>query len=208
MKKKRQVNTYWLLKALCCVAFFAFWTAKCDAQLGTPPIIAVQPLGISVLNGGTASLSATAVSLTPMEFHWFCNGRSVPSSQVANVVIPLVGTITTLTITNATAGNAGNYYVKIENGVGEVTSSNADLLVLGNVVPATLNIVTSTLQMTTSGFNIQLSGPSGSNYVIEASTDLNNWTPIATNAAPTGTVSYIDTDASKYPNRFYRARIQ
>lgn len=153
-------------------------------------------------------MSATAVSLTPMEFHWFCNGKAVPNSQVANVVVPLVGTITTLTITNATSGSAGSYYVKIENGVGEITSSNATLLVLGDVVPETLNIVTSTLQMTASGFNIQLSGPAGSNYVIEASTDLKNWTPIATNSAPSGTVSYIDTQASNYPSRFYRARIQ
>lgn len=208
MKKKRQVNTYWLLKAAVCSVFFAFWTAKCDAQLGTPPIIAVQPVGISVQNGGTASLNSTVVSLTPMEFHWFCNGHPVPNSQVANVVVPLVGTISTVTVSNATSSSAGGYYLKVQNGVGEATSSTATLVVLANVVPATLNIVTSTLQMTTSGFNIQLSGPAGSNYVIEASTDLKNWAPIATNAAPTGAVSYIDTEASKYPSRFYRARVQ
>ncbi len=199
---------YWLLKTALCAGFLAFWTGKCEAQLGTPPIIAVQPLGISVQNGGTASVSATAVSLTPMEFHWFYNGKSIQKPQVANVVVPLVGTITTLIITNATAASAGQYYVKIENGVGEVTSSNATLVVLANVVPATLNIVSNALQMTASGFNIQLSGPAGSNYVIEASTDLKNWTPIATNAAPTGTVSYIDTQATNYPSRFYRARLQ
>jgi hypothetical protein len=208
MEEKRQVSMYWLLKATFCAAFFAFWTAKCDAQLGTPPIIVVQPVGISVQNGGTASLTATVVSLTPMEFHWLCNVYSVPNSSVANIVVPLVGTVTTLTISNATSASAGQYRLKVENGVGEVTSINATLVVLGSIVPETLNIVSSTLKMTAGGFNIQLSGPSGSNYVIEASTDLKNWVPISTNAAPSGIVSYMDTDATNYPSRFYRARIQ
>ena len=198
---------YWLLKTAVCAAFLAFWTVKCEAQLGIPPIVAVQPVGISVLNGGTASLTATAVSLTPMEFHWFHNGKAVPNTQVANVVVPLVGTVTTLTMTNFTSPSAGSYYVKIENGVGEVTSSNANLVVVAAVVPEAVNLVTSTLQMT-NGFNIQLSCPAGPNYVIEASTDLKNWTPIATNAAPSGTVSCLDTSATNYPNRFYRARTQ
>jgi hypothetical protein len=209
MKRKRQVNMHWLLKAALCLMFLAFWNAKCDAQgLGTPPLIAVQPLGISVLNGGTAAISTTAVSTTPMEFHWYFNGEKMNNPPVANLVIPLVGTVSTLNITNASAATAGQYYVKIENGVGEVKSSSATLIVVANIVPVTLNIVTSTLGMTANGFNLQLSGPSGSNYVIEASTDLNSWTPISTNAAPGGSVTYTDTAATNLLSRFYRARLQ
>jgi len=48
----------------------------------------------------------------------------------------------------------------------------------------------------------------GSTYVILASTDLANWTPIATNVANTGTVVFTDTSSSNYPVRFYRAMVQ
>jgi hypothetical protein len=208
MKEKRQVNTYWLLKAALCLVFFGFGAAKCDAQLGTPPIIAVQPLGISVLNGGTATLTTTAVSLTPMEFQWYFNNQKMTNPPVANVVVPLVGTISTLSISNASSANAGQYYVKVENGVGEVTSSSATLLVVASVVSQTLNILSTGTGMTSNGFNVQLSGPPGSNYVIEASTDLKNWAPISTNTSPSGSVSYVDTAVTNFPSRYYRARLQ
>lgn len=132
----------------------------------------------------------------------------MPHAAVLNIVVPLVGTVSTLTISNATPADAGSYTLTVSNAVGSVTSSNATLLVLGNVVPVTLDIVTSALGMTAKGFNVQLSGPSGSNYVIEASTDLQNWAPISTNAAPSGKVSYTDTAATNFPSRFYRARLQ
>lgn len=208
--EKRQVNTYWLLKAAVCLLFFAFWAAKCDAQLGTPPIIAVPPLGVSVQSGDTASLIATAVSLTPMQFTWNCNGHPMPHAHVANLVT-LAGTVSTLTISNATPADAGSYTLTVSNAVGSVTSIPATLVVLGNIVPATLNILTGAsggTGMTPAGFNVQLSGPAGSNYVIEASTDFKNWVPISTNAAPSGTVSYMDTAATNFPSRFYRARFQ
>lgn len=214
MIQKSQVRMHWLLKAALCLALFAFWAAKCDAQLGTPPIIAVPPVGISVQSGDTASLTATAVSLTPMQFVWNCNGHPMPHARIANIVVPLVGTVSTLTISNATPADGGSYTLTVSNAVGSVTSDPATLIVLGNIVPATLNILTGGTGgtggsgMTSSGFNVQLSGPAGSNYVIEASTDLKNWVPISTNAAPSGTVSYIDTAATNFPSRYYRARLQ
>jgi len=206
MKQKRQVNTYWLLKMALCFEFSAFCAAKCEAQLGGPPSISVQPLGVSVQSGGTALIATTAVSLTPMTFTWKFKGNAMTNPQVANVN-GVVGVVSTLTIPDATSANAGDYSVTIVNGVGTTTSSNANLVVLLDV-PATLSIVTSSLGLTTNGFNLQLSGPSGSNYVIEASTDLQSWKPISTNAAPNGTVSYTDTAATNFPARFYRAMLQ
>jgi Immunoglobulin domain len=193
-----------------CSAFLVFFTAKSHAQLGTPPIIAVQPLGLAVQNGGTAVLTTTAVSLTSMQFHWLFNNQPVPTTNttVVNVNVPLVGTVSTLTVNNVSPTSAGNYSVQVVNGVGSVTSSDATLVVLASTVSNVLNIVSAATGMTASGFKIQLSGPSGSNYVILASTDCKNWVPISTNAAPTGTVSYTDTEAKNLPFRYYRAMIQ
>jgi len=57
------------------------------------------------------------------------------------------------------------------------------------------------LGLSTNGFLLSGSGAPGYNYVIEASTNLVNWTPVETNPAP---FQFIDIAASNYPVRFYR----
>jgi len=187
------------------LAFFCLCVLKSDAQLGTPPVIAVQPLGISVQNGGTALISATAVSLTSMQFQWYQNGKKYNNgNDVVNVVVPLVGTVSTLTLSGVKSSDAGTYSVVVKNAVGQVTSSNAVMVVLANTVSNVVNIVSSGTHVVPSGFQIQLSGLANSNYVIQASTDLKIWTPISTNSSATGSISYIDTAAKAMPNRYYR----
>jgi len=197
-------------KAAIGLIFFGFLTTRSHAQIGTPPIIAVQPLGVAVQNGGTALLTTTAVSLTSMKFYWLFNGQPVSATNtiVVNVVVPLVGTVSTLTVNDASPASAGNYSVRVVNGVGSTSSSNAALIVLTATVTNVLNIISAGTGMTAAGFKLQLSGPSGSNYVIQASTDLKNWISIATNAAPTGSIFYTDTAATNLPVRYYRAKIQ
>ena len=53
-------------------------------------------------------------------------------------------------------------------------------------------------------FQIGFYGNPGSNYVLEATTNLSNWTPISTNAAPTTPFNMIDPGATNFPYRFYR----
>ena len=53
-------------------------------------------------------------------------------------------------------------------------------------------------------FQLQFLGAIGSNYVLQASTNLMNWTPLATNPATTNAVNFVDVNSSNYPNRFYR----
>ncbi len=54
-------------------------------------------------------------------------------------------------------------------------------------------------------FQFQVKLPSGFAYEIEASTDTKNWTSIASGTAQTDTVEHLDSDASKFSFRFYRA---
>ena len=53
-------------------------------------------------------------------------------------------------------------------------------------------------------FQMGFSGVTGSNYVLEASTDLFNWIPISTNTALTNFFNLVDPGASNFPRRFYR----
>jgi hypothetical protein len=59
--------------------------------------------------------------------------------------------------------------------------------------------------MTANGFELHLSGPMVSTYVILASTNMLDWIPISTNSTLTGSAVFTDTDAIKKPARFYRA---
>jgi len=210
MKGMRKYSKYRLKETVICLVFLGFFTVRSNAQLGTPPIIIVQPLGLAVQNGGTAVLTTTAVSLTSMQFQWIFNGKQIKKNHttVVNVVIPLVGTVSTLTLDDIDSSSEGTYSVEVKNGVGSVTSSNAALVVLTTTVSNVVNIVSAGTGMLANGFQIHLSGPPGSNYVIQASSDLKNWTPISTNAAPTGSVSYTDAAATNLSYRYYRAIIQ
>lgn len=200
-----------LRKAAICLAFFGFLTAKCVAGLGLPPVIAVPPLGLAVQNGGTAILTATATSLTSMQLTWLYKGQPIQNPQVVNVVVPLVGTVSTLTIPNVSPANEGAYSIQAHNGGGTVTSSDATLIVLTTTVSNVLNvvnIVTTGTGLTPNGFQLNLTKPANSNCVIEASADLRNWTAISTNSVASTNVSFLDTAATNMTFRYYRARLQ
>jgi uncharacterized repeat protein (TIGR03806 family) len=54
------------------------------------------------------------------------------------------------------------------------------------------------------GFQMSLTGTTGSNYVLQASTNLMNWTPISTNLATTNIFNIYDPAATGFSKRFYR----
>lgn len=53
-------------------------------------------------------------------------------------------------------------------------------------------------------FRLKFSGVTGSNYVLEASTNLINWIPLITNVATTNVFDVLDSQATNFPYRFYR----
>ena len=76
-----------------------------------------------------------------------------------------------------------------------------------NVVPVSAPLQIRSGQMLGKGFELHLSGPEGSFYVIQASSDNTRWTPIATNYAANGSLQFTDPDAVNHPMRFYRAHM-
>jgi hypothetical protein len=63
-----------------------------------------------------------------------------------------------------------------------------------------------TTEAFTSGgvFQLGFSGAAGNRYVLQASTNLIDWTPIATNMATTNLFNLMDSNAAAFPSRFYR----
>ncbi|RMF67830.1 MAG: hypothetical protein D6743_04275 [Calditrichaeota bacterium] len=79
--------------------------------------------------------------------------------------------------------------------------------------PAGLNLkaiksrtVNSPTVLTNGGFGLTLGADPASAAIIEASTNLVDWAPIATNAPFTGLWDFVTFDLTNYPHRFFRAR--
>ena len=117
--------------------------------------------------------------------------------------MPIAGaTSTNLTLTNVTLGDAGNYDVLASNVFGSTTSSVATLTVFIPAIAATLNSPTYT---TNNQFQFTVTGTAGSNYAVQVAANLAApaaWISLFTNASP---FTFVDSNASNFPQRFYRA---
>jgi hypothetical protein len=196
-------------KAAMCLLCFGILVSQSYAQLGGPPVFLVQPVGISVQNGGTATFLAVAASSTQMSYHWYYSNALTHANQKVPDASgnPLFG-VMTCTVSNVTAATAGSYWVEVKNKTGTTASAYVQLLVNLPITNVTnvLSVLSSTL--TTAGFKLHMSGPPGSNYVIYASSNLVNWTAIATNSSPTGIADFTDGEATNLAFRYYRAVVQ
>ena len=81
-----------------------------------------------------------------------------------------------------------------------VTVTNVAAGFAGSLSPMSLDV-----SSTNNGMFMTLSGPSQYNYLVEASTNLVNWTPFAILSNTNGAVQFCDPDAGNYKQRFYRA---
>jgi hypothetical protein len=57
------------------------------------------------------------------------------------------------------------------------------------------------------GNYFEVIGPSGSNVVIQASTDLQTWIPLQTNLLGSGPLYFSDPQSTNNVQRFYRAQL-
>jgi hypothetical protein len=165
-----------------------------QAQVGPPPTIIEQPKSQTVQRGSNVTFSVVAVSITTLRYKWYFNGGNA-GNGFGNATA-------SFTVTNVQPNDAGTYAVEVRNSSGTVMSSNAVLTV---VAPSVMCV---SPQMTTNGFSFQLLGPSNASYIVAASSNLTDWAPISTNAAPTGSVIFTDPAARDFGARFYRATVR
>jgi hypothetical protein len=100
--------------------------AVCQAQIGPPPLISVQPLDQTVLIGSDATFGVVAVSVTQLSYGWRFNEGSASGSTGKRAY----------TIHSVKLSDAGAYSVVVKNASGSVTSAPAVLNVIDlNVAP-------------------------------------------------------------------------
>jgi len=158
-----------------------------------PPTIITNPQSQTVQQGTSAALTVSAIGMPSPALQWRTNKVKYGGR-----------TATLLTVPNFQAVNQGDYDVVVTNLAGSVTSSLATLY-----LDSPLRF-TNYERMTTNSFNFLLLGKVGTNYIIQATTNLatTNWIPIYTNLATYGLTFYADTNMRSDTNRFFRATIK
>jgi hypothetical protein len=155
------------------------------------PVFAVYPTNTVASLGGNATFYAYAnSSFPPIGYQWRKQGSPIPGTYSS-----------TLTLTNVTLADAGNYVVLANNLYGSAVSPEFTLTVFIPAIPATLGSPTYTAN---NQFQFTVNGTAGTNYIVQVSTNLAtaNWVSLFTNATP---FTFIDTNAHSFTQRFYRA---
>lgn len=90
-----------------------------EVEAADSPAILVQPLSQTAPEGSQAGFSVLAGGVPPLSYQWRKGGNSLPGQ-----------TNISLTITNVTVADAGDYSVAVINALGSLASSNATLTVM------------------------------------------------------------------------------
>ena len=159
--------------------------------MGTPqlPVILTQPIGQTNYEGISTVFSVQA-GLEPLSYQWLKNGSNVVAATNA-----------TLVLTNTVVRDAGDYRVTVSNPHGSETSTVASLTV--KVRPAV-----DLLNFRVGQAALWVTAQNGNRVIVEASTDLHNWTGIQTNLVGEGTLGFSLNDplSKGFGTRFYRVR--
>lgn len=115
----------------------------------------------------------------------------VPVSNVTNVTIS--GLVKGLTYYFAATSHDSNY---------NQSAFSPEISETAGVVAQAAGWLSAAVGLPAGQFGFALSGTTGGQYVVQASTDLMNWVALQTNVAP---FNFVDSNAAGFPRRFYRA---
>jgi hypothetical protein len=180
--------------------YIAQWNGSTWSALGSgmgasaPSVSYVRALAVSgsmLYAGGTFTTAGGGAANYIAQ--WDGNSWSALGSGMNNNVLALGVSGSTLYAGGAftTAGTNVSAYVAIAN------------------LPISITIITpnAAVGFTNGVFGFGVSGPSGSNVVIEASSNLQTWIPLKTNLLGTGLLYFSDSQSPTNHQRFYRAQL-
>jgi hypothetical protein len=157
-----------------------------DAPTNQPPTITGMLTTNTAIAGQTVTFSITASGTGPLTYQWIYNANNIATATNA-----------VLTLSNVTSAQAGTYYVNVSNSAGSTNSTTASL----TVYPTAAATLTQAAYVS-GQFALNISGVTNSQYVVQASTNLLDWVSVQTNTAP---FTFVDSNASQFSQRFYRA---
>jgi uncharacterized repeat protein (TIGR01451 family) len=153
------------------------------------PRILAGPQNQTVAAGSDVFLGAAAAGTAPLTYQWSYNNGAIPSATNAS-----------LTLRNVTVGQSGTYSVLVVNSSGNAAA--AALVTITNPPPRAL--FAAPAFSGSNGLLLNLSVSVGNTYRFQASTNLADWSTLATlYANGTNTVCF-DPSAAAFRARFYR----
>lgn len=176
---------------------FLLCTTPAFAQLR----IVVQPKDRFLNPGVTSSLSVTAAGTGPFGYQWVFNG--VPLEGMTNRV---------LNLRNVQAELNGDYHVVVNDASGSITSQVVRVKVFVPAPHAFSSLQVSPgkpATLTFIGETSALFGPYNDLYPVEVSSNLVDWSPLATLQRANRELvplTFSDTHAAQFDQRFYRLR--
>lgn len=151
-----------------------------------PPILFQQPISQTAELASDVNLRVAAVGSPPFSYRWRFNGADIPG-----------GTSSTLALANFTSAREGLYQVLVSNAGGSVNSAPV-MALLNN--PVRIQYGAGNCRN-----DLRLTGPAGNTFILQTSSNLANWTPVATNIASTGIIDLHHAGLPTTRTRFYRA---
>ncbi len=151
-------------------------------ETGGNPTVVVEPVSRYGARGDGFQLTSLAVGSPPLGFQWFHNGTPVWGADSSS-----------MELSDLQPALAGDYFLVVSNHLGAATSAVA----MVNLSEGMLR----TPRWTEGGFLLEVSGIPGWDYVVQNSTNLIDWTSLATNKAP---FTFLDSSADAGSPRFYR----
>jgi acetyl esterase/lipase len=121
-----------------------------------PPVLTAQPVAVTTCSGDSATFSATAIGTAPLNYQWFGPSGALGGATTASV-----------TLTNLTTANSGNYYLVVTNAFGSATTSNA-LLTVSAHTDVTFTAQPTNVSVNVGGsasFTVTVSGGGNYNYL-------------------------------------------
>ena len=145
------------------------------------PEIVTQPVAQSVSPGADVTFQVAARGAEPISYRWFFNGAPLDGETNASLALAKVG-----------FSQAGLYHAEAINAAGATPSDPAALTLIEVHPPARL----------------LLGGPLGGQYLIQSLNAFGanpRWSILVTPTLTNNPTSVEDTNATAYPQRFYRA---
>lgn len=153
-----------------------------NVTIPAPVGFTVQSARYIVLSGGPTPGSTGDATM---------DGACLGGAEIPNDGTSWAGTWTNLTVAN------GGVTLAVQPTTGVII----DLQGSQSVAINSLLLTPGSPPVDASGLHLSVTGPAGSNVVVQVSTNLANWTPVYTN---TGSFQFIDPAVSNAQRRFYR----
>jgi hypothetical protein len=168
---------------------YGFYYDDMAFRAANDPWIIEQPVSLTVNEGQPASFNIVAVGTG---YQWQRNGTNLSGATSSSYTVAAAGPT-----------NTGTYACLVSGANGVLSSTPA---VLALIRPAQPGHFDSLVMQPDHSLKLFMSGTPDTNYLLEVSATLTNWSPLTALSGTNGQFQYVDPSPATNAERFYRLR--